>query len=53
MQGLFVPGGTVGTALTAWSWLHGGWPGCVGLFAAVSLATLFLGLAAGKTVPAR
>lgn len=45
-------GGSVGTALPAWFWLHGGWPGCVGLFAAVSLATLFLGLAAGKTVPA-
>jgi len=45
-------GGSVGTALPAWFWLHGAWPGCVGLFAAVSLATLFLGLAAGRTVPA-
>ena len=43
-------GGTVGTALPAWFWLNGGWPACVGLFAAMSLVTLTLGLAGGKSV---
>jgi MFS family permease len=41
-------GGSAGTTLPAWCWLHGGWPGCVGLFAAVSLLTLALGLAGGR-----
>ncbi len=43
-------GGSVGTALPAWFWLNGGWPGCVGLFAAMSLVTLALGLAGGKSI---
>jgi predicted MFS family arabinose efflux permease len=43
-------GGTMGTALPAWFWLNGGWPACVGLFAAMSLVTLTLGLAGGKSV---
>jgi MFS family permease len=42
-------GGSVGTALPAWFWLNGGWPACVGLFATVSLVTLTLGLAGGKS----
>ncbi len=45
-------GGSVGTALPAWFWLHGGWPGCVGLFAVVSVITLGLGLAGGKSIAA-
>jgi hypothetical protein len=45
-------GGTAGTALPAWFWLNGGWPACVGLFAAVSLVTLTLGLAGGKSIAA-
>ncbi len=43
-------GGSVGTTLPAWFWLHGGWPGCVGLFAVMSLVTLALGYAGGKTI---
>jgi MFS family permease len=43
-------GGSVGTALPAWFWLNGGWPACVGLFAAMSLVTLILGLAGGRSV---
>ncbi len=42
-------GGTAGAALTAWFWLRGGWPACVGLFAVASLLTLMLGLAGGKS----
>jgi MFS family permease len=45
-------GGSVGTALPAWFWLNGGWPACVGLFAATSLVTLILGLAGGKSIAA-
>ena len=43
-------GGSVGTTLPAWFWRNGGWPACVGLFAAISLVTLALGLAAGKSI---
>ena len=45
----YYTGGSAGTALTAWFWLKGGWPACVGLFAATSLFTLILGLAGGKS----
>ena len=45
----YYAGGSAGAALTAWFWLKGGWPACVGLFAAVSLLTLILGLAGGKS----
>jgi MFS family permease len=48
----YYAGGSVGTALPAWFWLNGGWPGCVGLFAAVSLVTLALGWIGGKSVAA-
>jgi len=44
----YYAGGSAGSALTAWFWLKGGWPACVGLFAAVSLLTFFLGAAGGK-----
>lgn len=44
----YYAGGSVGAALTGWFWLKGGWPACVGLFAAASMLTLILGLAGGK-----
>jgi MFS family permease len=49
----YYTGGSVGSALTAWFWLKGGWPACVGLFAAASLFTLILGLAGGKSAVGR
>jgi MFS family permease len=45
----YYTGGSAGTVLTAWFWLKGGWPACVGLFATASLFTLILGLAGGKS----
>ncbi len=45
----YYAGGSAGAALTAWFWLKGGWPACVGLFAAASLITLILALAGGKS----
>jgi MFS family permease len=49
----YYTGGSVGSALTAWFWLRGGWPACVGLFAFASLFTLILGLAGGKSAVGR
>jgi predicted MFS family arabinose efflux permease len=49
----YYTGGSAGTALTAWFWLRGGWPACVGLFAAASLFTLILGLAGGNSEAGR
>jgi MFS family permease len=46
----YYAGGSAGASLTAWFWLRGGWPACVGLFAGVSLITLILALAGGKSV---
>jgi len=46
----YYSGGSAGAALTAWFWLKGGWPACVGLFAATGLITLILALAGGKSV---
>jgi MFS family permease len=46
-------GGSFGTELPAWFWLNGGWPACIGLFAAMSLVTLILGLAGGKSIGSR
>jgi MFS family permease len=43
-------GGTVGTAATAWFWLNGGWPACVGLFVTVSLATLGFSTLGGRSL---
>ena len=43
-------GGSLGTTLPAWFWLHGGWPGCVGLFIGITLVALSLGWVAGKSV---
>lgn len=36
----YYSGGSVAAVVTAWFWLNGGWPGCVGLFAVVNLLTL-------------
>jgi YNFM family putative membrane transporter len=43
-------GGSMGTAVPAWFWLRGGWPWCVTLFGAMSLVTLALGLAGGRSI---
>ncbi len=49
----YYAGGSAGAALTAWFWLKGGWPACVGLFATASLMTCILGLAGGRSVASR
>jgi len=49
----YYAGGSAGAALTAWFWLKGGWPACVGLFATASLITWSLGLAGGKSLSGR
>jgi MFS family permease len=41
-------GGTAGSAAPGWFWHQGGWPACVGLFAAVSVLTVLFALA-GKS----
>jgi MFS family permease len=46
----YYAGGSVAAVVTAWFWLAGGWPACVGLFAAASLATLGFSLIGGRTV---
>jgi MFS family permease len=38
-------GGTAGSAAPAWFWRQGGWPACVGLFAAVSVVTVLFAFA--------
>jgi MFS family permease len=43
-------GGSVGTVTTAWFWLNGGWPACVGLFATVSVATLGFSMLGGRSM---
>ncbi len=43
-------GGSIGSVATAWFWLHGGWPGCVGLFAAVNLLTLGFSFLGGRSL---
>jgi predicted MFS family arabinose efflux permease len=43
----YYAGGSIGAAAPAWLWGMGGWPACVGLFAAASVVTLILGLIAG------
>ena len=45
-------GGSLGTAVPAWFWLNGGWPGCVALFATMSIVTLSLGLAGARSIAA-
>jgi MFS family permease len=47
----YYAGGSVGSALTGWFWLRGGWPACIGLFVAVSLVTLALGRIGGRSLP--
>jgi MFS family permease len=49
----YYAGGSAGAALTAWFWLKGVWPACVGLFATASLITWSLGLAGGKSLSGR
>ena len=41
-------GGSVAAVVTAWFWLNGGWPACVGLFAIISLATLGFSALGGR-----
>ena len=41
-------GGSLGTTVPAWFWIHARWPGCVALFAGASLVTLSLGLAGAR-----
>ena len=43
-------GGSLGTTIPAWFWLRRGWPGCVALFAGVSLVTLSMGLAGARSI---
>ncbi|MGO8698748.1 MAG: MFS transporter [Limisphaerales bacterium] len=38
-------GGTAGSAAPAWFWRQGGWPACVGLFAAASVVTVVFAFA--------
>jgi predicted MFS family arabinose efflux permease len=33
-------GGSLGTLVTSWFWVKGGWPACIGLFAVISLGSL-------------
>jgi MFS family permease len=47
----YYAGGSVGTMLAAWFWVKGGWPACVGLFAAVSLGTLCFAFLGGRSAP--
>ncbi len=47
----YYAGGSVGTTAAAWFWMKGGWPACVGLFAATSVCTLFFEFLGGGFVP--
>jgi MFS family permease len=46
----YYAGGSIGTMVAAWFWVKGGWPACVGLFAAVSLGTLGFAFLGGRSV---
>lgn len=46
----YYTGGSVAAVATAWFWVRGSWPACVGLFAAVSLATLGFSLLGGRSL---
>ena len=46
----YYSGGSVAAVVTAWFWLNGGWPGCVGLFAAVNLLTLGFSILGGRAM---
>jgi MFS family permease len=48
----YYTGGSVAAVATAWFWMKGGWPACVGLFVAASLATLGFGMLGGKALAA-
>jgi len=43
-------GGSLGAMVAAWFWTKGGWPACVGLFAAISVGTLLFALVGGRSV---
>jgi MFS family permease len=43
-------GGSLGATVSAWFWTKGGWPACVGLFAAINLGTLLFALLGGRSV---
>jgi MFS family permease len=47
---LYYAGGSLGTMVAAWFWMKGGWPACVGLFAAISLGTLLFAFLGGRSV---
>jgi YNFM family putative membrane transporter len=36
----YYAGGTLGSAVTGWFWIHGGWPACVALIALVEALTI-------------
>jgi hypothetical protein len=44
----YYAGGSLATVATAWFWIKGGWPACIGLFAATSLATLGFSALGGR-----
>lgn len=48
----YYAGGSLGATAAAWFWTRGGWPACVGLFAAISLATLLFAFLGGRSVAA-
>jgi MFS family permease len=45
----YYAGGSLGTMVAAWFWVNGGWPACVGLFAAVSVGTLGFAFLGGRS----
>jgi MFS family permease len=46
----YYAGGSIGTMVTAIFWVKGGWNACVGLFCAITLATLFFAFLGGRFV---
>jgi hypothetical protein len=48
----YYAGGSLGATAAAWFWTKGGWPACVGLFAAISLGTLLFAFLGGRSVAA-
>jgi len=46
----YYTGGSLGSVATAWFWLNGGWGACVGLMAAVSLASLGFSVLGGRAM---
>ncbi|HVM48705.1 MAG TPA: MFS transporter [Candidatus Acidoferrum sp.] len=46
----YYAGGTVGSTAAGWFWLHGGWPSCVGLFAAVCVLSFGFSTLGGRSL---